>query len=334
MTHVGTLRSASLGAFVVAAADQGEYGEIARLTESGVWSGAIGANSHDQLINATASDSDIAIAALLNSSIHDVHCRRGMAAVLTGRHATRARALLRSPAFASTFGRLVKDGLLHDKVAARLVRMGAPPKMLAATVMRTADLPEWGIAFLRTLVRESYPSREELIDILLASSRPGAILMLYSDVRGASPEWVFSSRPEAADDAGLLERLAEDDAFMASHVAYWFLRRILYHACCGRERLLGVVEAYLTKKASLASLYWEDREKAARLCREHCPHLVDRVSALPCLGRSEGGGLMRLVEYGAQDIDLIGLGRANLSFATNYNVLRIMSGLGGLRYTR
>jgi hypothetical protein len=37
-----------------------------------------------------------------------------------------------------------------------------------------------------------------------------------------------------------------------------------------------------------------------------------------------GAGLMGLVEYGAQDIHL---------FATNYNVLRIMSGLGGLAYT-
>jgi hypothetical protein len=55
-----------------------------------------------------------------------------------------------------------------------------------------------------------------------------------------------------------------------------------------------------------------------------------------------GGGLFQLVAYGAQDVYLTGhphitffktvYKRQDPMFATNYNVFRIMSGMGGLAY--
>jgi hypothetical protein len=122
--QISTLRSASLGALVVATAAQGDYASIVCLSQSGMWD--------------AEADAYTAVAALLaapQSTLHDVHCRRGLDAVLHGNHSTRARAVLRSRAFADAFGRIFEDGLVDYDAAARLVRMG-PSKSLKRACSR------------------------------------------------------------------------------------------------------------------------------------------------------------------------------------------------------
>jgi hypothetical protein len=170
---------------------------------------------------------------------------------------------------------------------------------------------------------------------VLASARPGALILMLSH-----PERVFKGTNYAANYAAnypanypanyaaFLERLAGDPEFMASRLSAPFLSRILYLACStGSERLLEAIEAVEALEAGGASPE-PFPYHAEKLCRENCPHLAERVGALRMVQRCTTG-LLRLVEYGLQDID-----RSRVSlFATNYNVLRIMSGLGGLTYS-
>ena len=290
VTNVCTLRSASLGALVVAAAAQGEYAAIARLVESGLWM--------------PSADVDTAVYALLDkSSLHDVYCRRGIEAVLSGRHSTRARAVFRSRAFVAAFGRLFDDGRIGMDVATRLVRMGASTKLLSTAVLR--HLPTWGGLFLRTVPK--LPGTE-LVELVIGSARPGALMLLISDDFDAHPDRVFFYRPDAADDAALLGRLADDAEFMTSRHAGPFVRRILYLACrTGSERLIEAIEAADDDDAVI------DMSLVDALCRELSPNLTARVNALPIVRTARAARAAR--------------------YAMNYNVLRIMGGLGGLTYT-
>ena len=314
-----TLRSISLGAFVVAAATHQEYVAIVRLTESGLWN--------------PGADTDTVVAALLTAPrLHDVHCRRGIEAVLSGRHSTRARTVLRSKEFASTFGRISADSLIGLDASTRLLRMGAPLKLLAVNVMKNLHQQEGcGIVFLKALSLKrkttTFPIGKELLEIVLGSEMPGALLRFASDVLETPPELLFACSPDAANDSTLLARLANDGEFMASRgaVTFEFHRRIVFLACrTGSESLLEAVESIDTT----AALKRTHRDVAVRLCRDHWPAMVERVGALRCREAS-AAGLMQLVEYGAQDIHFAGLHQ--IRNTTNYNVLRIMSGLGGFR---
>ena len=307
---MSTLRSASLGALVVAAAVQGDFASIVHLTNSGLWF--------------PDADACTAIAALLvapETTLHDVHCRRGLEAVLSGRHWTRGRAVLRSRQLAAAINRLLEDECIDIDAMIRLVRMGAPHKMLSLAVMR--HLPEWGADLLRMLTRNA--GSKEIAELVLASTRPGTLLLLVSDVIGTLPEHVFACCPDALDDVALLERLAGDGEFMNSRHAGRFIQCILFLACrTGSEHLVEAVEA-----AEATSNLSESQRKAVKnLCRNNCPHLAERVGAMRMMqSHPVGGSIMQLVEYGAQDM------RLELSAVMmNYNALRIMSGLGGLAY--
>ncbi len=105
------LRSASLSAAVVAAvvaaAGEGDYAAIARLAGSGEWQ---------------AGDAAAAVAGLLGAvGVHDVNCRRGLAAAVTGRADMRGRGVLRSRGFAEAYGRAVAAGLAGLSEARRLL---------------------------------------------------------------------------------------------------------------------------------------------------------------------------------------------------------------------
>jgi hypothetical protein len=334
-----TLRASSLGAHVVAMAAQGDYAAIVRLTESGVWMGE--------------EDVDTAVAALLaDECVHDVHRRRGLAAVLQGSRATRARTVLRGLAFAGSFARVLEDGRVDLDGALRSLAMGAQPMLLLQAAFRTPTPPEWTGELVRALAAHAKKRRmawrrpDDLVDVVMRSGRPGALLRAVHDAFGIDPVFVFRSHDRMSDafKAALLERLAEDGEFMAWREARGFVRRVLLLACrTGSERLLGAVEAVqAASEASEASggrairddMSWSTRREAERLSREHCsPDAAERVAALLYRDgererdRELGGVLMQLVEYGAQDIGDIG------RFAHNYNVLRIMSGMGGLTYT-
>ena len=115
-----SLRSASLGVYVVAVVEQGDYATIAKLTESGMWSGV--------------DNEDAAVLELISASkLHDVHCRRSMNAALHGcatRGCSRAKVMFRGLAFSVVIGRLFEDGHVSFDIATRLVRMGALTKKL------------------------------------------------------------------------------------------------------------------------------------------------------------------------------------------------------------
>ena len=155
-----SLRAAAMCSIVVAAAEAGDYDQIALLATSGVWQ---------------AGDRECAVAALLRATaLHDVHCRRAMTATVFGRGGTRGRSLLRSAAFAEAYERAVDDGTAGLDEALRLSRMGAAPGMLAKAVLRRA--PEWGADLLRALpagaLRRSFGGHDAMRDLATASPHP------------------------------------------------------------------------------------------------------------------------------------------------------------------
>ncbi len=334
MADCASLRSRSLAATVVAAAGAGDYCAIARLAASGVWQ---------------PGDADVAVAALLRedgdgdgAALHDVNCRRGIAAALTGRGWTHGRSrVLRGAAFAASFDRAVAAGAAGGAEARRALRMGAPPWTVVRAALRHA--PEWAPALLRDLPAAAWDAARcrdcdvranvnpksrnsaEACELALASPRPGAVLLALLDrgpcvharlVSGSTLRLLRRADEDAASplepaDAAALARLAEDEGFVASPLAWPFLRLALFRTCHDAS-FLGAVEVH----AHAHPIPGADHGRALELCRlQRAPEwLVARVDALPhgVVGISEGQLRM-------------GMG--------NYNILRIMSGMGGLTFT-
>ena len=323
-----SLRALSLGTYVVALASRGDYASIARISAR---------DSFGPCLWVPEEDTDTAVSALIEAAPeniqHYVHRRRGIEAVLSGQHSTRARAVFRSRAFAACFERIFPSAIDHD-AAVRLYDMGVPVPLLATTVLKHA--PDWGARFLSTKTsvgRDPWrPSDDELVDVVIKNERPGAVLIIVAGVFGMTRITRFVD----LDDPALLERLAFDEDFMADPSAAHFAHRILHHACrTGSER---IVETFETAQAGTATSNLipskRARTDAVTLCCANCPHLAARVGALTTRPELQSHGLMGLVAYGAQDI---AGGQADApdgirAYAVNYNVLRIMSGLGGLAY--
>jgi hypothetical protein len=274
-----------MSAAVGAAAGAGDYGTIARLAASGVWQ---------------PGDLECTLAGLLRAaSLHDVNCRRALAAAVTRIDGTRGRALLRGAPFVDAYGRTVAAGLTGLDEALRLLRMGAAPWMLAETALRHA--PQWGGDMLRALPDHHtlHARCIEACSMALDSPRPAALLPTLLAVGGLHSRYLLSRLPGNAPDVELMERIAAERDLLCSGRAGSFVRHILDHACrVGSEPLLAAVEA-IPASAITVTTY---RERAAilELCRQRSPHLVDRVAALPW--KCEGPGLMSLVAYGAQAI--------------------------------
>ena len=325
-----SLRALSLGAYVVALASRGDYASIARMSVS-----ASARDSNGPCLWVPEEDTDTAVSALIRATPeniqHDVHRRRGIEAVLSGRHSTRAKAVFRSRAFAACLERIFSWAVDHD-VAVRLYDMGVPVPLLATTVLKHA--PDWGARFLSTKTsvgRDPWrPSDDDLVDVVIKNERPGAVLIIVAGVFGMTRITRFVD----LDDPALLERLAFDEDFMADPSAAHFAHRILHHACrTGSER---IIETFETAQAGTATSNLipskRARTDAVTLCCANCPHLSARVGALTTRPELQSHGLMGLVAYGAQDI---AGGQADApdrirAYAVNYNVLRIMGGLGGL----
>ena len=314
---MASLRATSIGAFVVAMAAQGDHAGIVRLTESGLWM-----PGDDDRCTAVA-----ALLAAAPEGLHATHRRRALAAVLLGHDSTRARSVLRCRAFAVAFGRIFEDGRVDRDATLRLIVMGTPPKLLSEAIMRY--VPEWSDEAMRVLAtqaklrRQSWRLPDDFVDIVRSSSRPGTLLRIAWDAFGHDPEHVFRRHQDAANDVAMLERLADDGDFMAWRQSSEFVRRILNVACdTDSERILGALEEPAVAEV-VRSLRWSSREAAAHMdFKTRCPHLAERLDMLRFGGDKADA-------YGLADFDAERL----RTFAVNYNVLRIMSGLGGLSYT-
>lgn len=290
----------------MAAAAQGDYATVVRLAGSGVWQ---------------AGDGAAALAALLGAaSLHDVHCRRAIGAALLGRE-TRSRRLMRSAALADAYARCVADGTVGLAEALRLSRMGGASVawLLAQTALRFS--PEWGGELLRKVAsRVPHARLEEAVDLALCGARPGMLLRALLELRLTTAQRVLERRPDAAENAALLEGLAEDGGGDALRELAWrFVPHVLRQACrTGSETLVSAIEAHAHPIEPRL------RDEAVRLCKQHdcAHHLVERVAALRVC--PDFNALLGLAGAPA------GLTQA---YARNYNVLRIMSGLGGLTYT-
>ena len=218
--------------------------------------------------------------------------------------------MLRSRAFMEAYGRAVAAGLVGLDEAVRLLRMGGSPLLCASTVLCHA--PEWGGELLLALPAWVWSCGCRCIRALTlatGSPCPAHLLPTLLVLGVVTPDQALVAYRGLPDDAELMDHLllATDGLFLSGR-AKGLVQHMLRHACRTSEaaltRLLDAIEAIPTPV-----LRTSDRDAVVELCRTHSPHLADRVAALACERKYHG-------------------------FGVNYNVLRIMIGLGGLAYSK
>jgi hypothetical protein len=244
-------------------------------------------------------DIDIVVKQLISSeTLHIVQCRRGLEAALSGRHWTRGRTVMRSSILFTSLVNIITTSL-QERDAHRLLEMGMSPWRLVKVILRTG--PSWSSEFLHSQDTVVRVHRDEVLEHVKSTR----VLPIMLSMGAITEEDVKAKYPDACNDGVFLEGIVNEILFMAPQCYQIpFVVEILYHVC--RTGNLGQLVIMLNSPS--ARFYNKHKEKALELCQDADVEFIERVKKI-----------------NTNDLRM---------YAVNYNALRIMSGLGGLSYSR